>query len=148
MPSLSEPIMVVQAVARILAGDLLLGKEAPCGWLMKKRRRSEAQSERHTMPRLIPVEKVHFTSKMELLDLLLRQNTTDGVGLRDFLVARRRPSGQNHAETTWDDIAFEVRTLTGQRVARESIINYAREFGLVPPRSTVTSADVVAAESE
>lgn len=93
---------------------------------------------------MIPVNQVHWTSKMRLLDILLRQNAN--VSLRRFLAQRRKQTA-SHEPKTWDDIAHEVRNLTGERVVRETMINYARAHGLAPERAIPEAeADAIDAE--
>lgn len=81
--------------------------------------------------------KVVFTPKMELLDVLLRQKKH--MSLRRFLTLSRRPQPGTGLPLTWDDIAYRAREATGQRIVRESMITYARKFGLAPER--VLAAD-------
>lgn len=75
--------------------------------------------------------KIHWTAKMRLIDLLLRQNGQ--VSLRVFILRERRGTAERNS-ANWDDIAHKVRLITGERVVRETMITYARKFGLAPNR--------------
>jgi hypothetical protein len=68
-----------------------------------------------------------MSPKMMLIDLLLRQNT--GVSLRKYLMKARRDT-PDHRPETWDQIAHQVWNQTGEKVVRETMINYARRFGI------------------
>jgi hypothetical protein len=37
------------------------------------------------------------------------------------------------ARATWDDVAFNIRTVTGMRVVRESVRNWAQRYGIKEP---------------
>lgn len=82
---------------------------------------------------------IHWTAKMRLIDLLLKQNAQ--ISLRRFIIKERRGSATRHP-ANWDDIAHQVRLITGERVVRETMISYARTFGLAPERiPTATDAE-------
>lgn len=90
---------------------------------------------------------IHWTAKMRLIDLLLKQNAQ--ISLRRFIIKERRGSASRHP-ANWDDIAHQVRLITGERVVRETMISYARVFGLAPERipTETEAAQAEAAERD
>lgn len=73
-----------------------------------------------------------ITPKMKLLDKTLQYE--HNTSLRAFLTKSRRANATPDGPLTWDDIAREIWTLTGEKVVRESMISYARRLGLAPER--------------
>lgn len=86
-------------------------------------------------------------AKMRLIDLLLRQKSN--ITLKRFIVRARTQSGTHPAET-WDKIAHDIWNATGEQLVRETVINYARTFGIEPMRamSEPEAADAVRDEDE
>lgn len=70
-------------------------------------------------------------AKMRLIDLLLRQQAN--VTLKRYIV-RARTETATHPAETWDKIAHNIWNLTGEPLVRETVINYARAFGIEPLR--------------
>lgn len=74
----------------------------------------------------------NYSAKMRLLDVLLKKQQTSLFQL--IREARTRTADKPRIET-WDDIAFRIRALTGERVVRETVINYAMRLGIKPYRA-------------
>lgn len=86
-----------------------------------------------------------MTPNMELTDLLLREKTGKSLA-QTIRHARRVNAATGKPTETWDDIAFEIRTVTGRSAVRESVINWATRLGVVDERQgTVADAEVSAA---
>lgn len=73
------------------------------------------------------------TPTMRLVAELLRQEGHES--LREYLEWARTQTNEDGTKWTWDDIAFDVRTKTGQRVVRESIRQWADRYGLLPAKA-------------
>lgn len=75
---------------------------------------------------------IKMPAKMRLIDLLLRREAN--ITLKRFIV-RARTQTPTHPEETWDQIAHNIWNLTGEQLVRETVINYARTFGIEPSRA-------------
>jgi hypothetical protein len=66
-----------------------------------------------------------------------RLKNTDGRDLRTYLEQRRAEmvdqGDGTQVRATWDDLAFWIRTVTGKRVVRESVRNWADRYGIKDP---------------
>lgn len=78
---------------------------------------------------------IRMTANMELADLRLHEKT--GKTLVQFLKAARKVDPKTGKPQTWDDIAFEIRSLIGMRIVRETAINWATRLGVAPEREHV-----------
>lgn len=75
------------------------------------------------------MEAVKETPTMLLVSDRLR---AAGLGtLEHYLASARKRQKDGIPESTWDDIAFEIRTVTGVRVVRESARMWADRYGLL-----------------
>lgn len=82
-------------------------------------------------------------AKMRLIDMLLQQEAD--TTLKRYIVRARTQTKTSPAKT-WDQIAHEIWNLTGEPLVRETVINYARAFGIEPLR-TMTPAEAYATEA-
>jgi hypothetical protein len=71
--------------------------------------------------------KTDATAGMKLVDVLLREKGKGSL-LHFLTVARKRVDGR--PVKTWDDVAFEIRTLTGEKAVRESVRQWAIRLGV------------------
>lgn len=66
-----------------------------------------------------------------------RLKNTDGRDLRTYLEEKRHEmvdlGDGTKVRATWDDLAFWIRTVTGKRVVRESVRNWADRYGIQEP---------------
>lgn len=76
------------------------------------------------------------TARMQLVSALLKSAT--GETLREYLA--RAVTGEvelsdgTKVQATWDDLAFDIRTATGERVVRETVSNWATRYGIEMPK--------------
>lgn len=91
---------------------------------------------------------VRMPAKMKLIDLILRQGSPSTT-LKRFIV-RARTQTATHPAETWDKIAHDIWNTTGEPLVRETVINYARTFGIEPmrPMSQPEADDVVRDDDE
>jgi hypothetical protein len=74
------------------------------------------------------MEKRIETDRMTLVSERLKDK--EGLDLRAF-IERERTAGGDGA--TWDDIAFNIRTITGMRITRESARGWGTRYGIPEP---------------
>lgn len=55
--------------------------------------------------------------------------------LREYLEWARDQLNEDGTKWTWDDIAFDLRVKTGQRIVRESVRQWADRYGLLPAKA-------------
>lgn len=75
--------------------------------------------------------------------LTQRHNTT----LKAFLTKCRRKNATPDGPMTWDEIARRLWVMTDETPVRESVISYARRFGLAPDRVLHDTEEIDPAES-
>lgn len=90
---------------------------------------------------------VKMPAKARLINLLLKERTN--ITLRRYILRARTETATHRAET-WDEIAHNIWNLTGEPLVRETVINYARTFGIEPTRPMTQSEadDAVRAEPD
>jgi hypothetical protein len=58
--------------------------------------------------------------------------------LHDYLAWAREQKNPDGSTWTWDDVMFDLRVKTGQRVVRESVRQWADRYDLLPVREEKT----------
>lgn len=71
------------------------------------------------------------TPTMTLVSTLLQAKVNKD--LETFLREARERTARGEDRDTWDDVAFNLRTITGVRVVRESTRNWAQRYGIKEP---------------
>jgi hypothetical protein len=91
------------------------------------------------------LDREHFTVDPDALRTLYPEVFADtrvvqhepGMPLRTYLEQRRHEmvdlGDGTQVRATWDDLAFWIRTVTGKRVVRESVRNWASRYGIQEP---------------